>query len=285
MIRQIKQNLLTNKFAETLLLQILMIGGSYFKKLLPANTDYPKFTFRSVRRNGLHFHLDISDYQQYLIYFNLNDDSSKPLLQHIPLKNGSIIDIGANIGQTSLWIAQMLDGKINATIHAFESYNDTYRALEKNIASNKFKNIKLYNLALGNSESEIKMIEDCESNSGGFRVLSKEHDTKKKQKKVQQTKLDKFINEIQDIFLIKIDVEGYEMEVLKGGMSTINKYKPLLYIELNDKNLKQQNSSAQEVINLLLNMGYKNILNVKTNKNITEDLSGLSNCSMDIICK
>jgi FkbM family methyltransferase len=273
-----------NRVAEFFLLKLIKINYSFFKKIIPSNTNYKKGSFRNVLRDGIQFHLDISDYQQYLIYFDLQENSSKPLLNYIPNKEGVIIDIGANIGQTSLWIAQKFEKSKNIEIHAFEPYPDTFKALEKNIKANSYKNIKIFNIALGSKDDEILMVQDCETNSGGFRVFSEKHNKDKKIIKVKQVTLDLLHEQIKDVFFIKIDVEGYEMEVLKGAVNILSKYKPTLFIELNDINLKQQNSSANELIIFLENLNYSHIKNSETSIEINSKMN-LLDCSFDIICK
>lgn len=284
MLKTFKKRFLTNKFAEFFLLKLEGINHNFYKKMLPSNADYKKGAFRSVKRNGIIFYLDISDYQQYLIYFNLNENSSKPVLNFIPNKSGAILDIGANIGQTSLWIAQKFEHFNSVNIHAFEPFPETFKTLEKNIKANHYKNIKLHNVALGSSNAEIMMVQDCETNSGGFRVFSDNHDVNRTKKNVRQITLDQFKDEIKDVFFMKIDVEGYEMEVLKGAECFLKTYKPILFIELNDFNLKQQNSSAREFIDFLCKFGYKTILDAETSKNLLTFDTDLTNCSLDIIC-
>jgi hypothetical protein len=81
------------------------------------------------------------------------------------------------------------------------------------------------------------------------------------------------------IDLVKIDVEGFEYRVLKGAASVIQKYKPLLYIELSDGNLKQQNSSANQVLQFLDSLSYQ-ATDVASGQVIKEMASGHT----DVIC-
>ncbi|MBI4036864.1 FkbM family methyltransferase, partial [Candidatus Daviesbacteria bacterium] len=61
----------------------------------------------------------------------------------------------------------------------------------------------------------------------------------------------------KDIKLIKIDVEGSEINVLRGSIKVINKFHPLVFLELNKPVLESTGSSVQEVSNFLLSKGYK----------------------------
>ena len=74
-------------------------------------------------------------------------------------------------------------------------------------------------------------------------------------------KLDYFLstNNISEISLIKLDVEGFEMSVLKGAEKIIRATKPVLFIELDDDNLRENNTDAASLIQLLTGFGYTKI--------------------------
>ena len=281
MIQKIKKIIFTNIIIENIIIQLLKFKFKSVKRLIPGNDLYKKNTIRRVKRDNLIFTLDLSDYQEHLIYFYLDIDSSKPMLKYIPKKNSQIIDIGANIGQTSLYIAQHLRD-YNCEIYAFEPFPSTFKKLTQNINDNEFKNIKLFNQAVGNSNSEINMVEACETNSGSYRNFSSNDSSEKSKTLVKQIKLDQQIESFNFVNFIKIDVEGYEFEVLKGAEEIIKKMKPLLFVELNDTNLKNQNSSAIEVLNFIKQLGYNKILQAETDLDI--HTINLENCSMDIFC-
>jgi FkbM family methyltransferase len=174
-------------------------------------------------------------------------------------------------------------GKIAHKIYAFEPIPSTYEKLKYNILLNNFSSIEIFNIALGNEEDIMKMEMSCPTNSGGFKMTPKNSIIKNEWVQVLQKKLDDFYKLDNPIQFIKIDVEGYEIEVLKGAEQIIKKYTPVMVIELNDLNLKRQNSSAKELVSYVKELGYKNIINLKTIEVI--DFPKLDNCSMDILCK
>lgn len=277
----IKRTFFTNILVENLLILLCRLDY-FFSKLIPSNTHYPKYTYRTATRNGITYHLDISDYQEYLIYFDLKEDSSEPFLLHAPMKEGIFIDIGANIGQTSLNLSKKL-GTIPHTILAFEPFPSTFNKLETNISLNSFSSIKIFNIALGNEKKTIEMEMSCPTNSGGFKIAPKNSQITDDLVHVFQEKLDDYFNPNAPIQFIKIDVEGYEMEVLKGAEQTIKKYIPIMVVEVNDFNLKNQHSSAIELLHFIKNLGYNEIYNLNTMECI--DNSSLENCCIDILCK
>ena len=88
---------------------------------------------------------------------------------------------------------------------------------------------------------------------------------------------------LKSIDLIKIDVEGYEHEVLKGAKNTIAKYHPVLFVEIDENNLIQQNSSAGILIKELEDVGYS-IKRADTLEPIGPNYRKFENCHFDVIC-
>ena len=95
--------------------------------------------------------------------------------------------------------------------------------------------------------------------------------------KIEVITLDESISvENNKIDFIKIDVEGYELDVLIGGKQTINKFKPTMLIEINDHTLNRNNVNRQQIFAWLEenNYNYRNIY----------EGQGLTDSQLDIIC-
>jgi hypothetical protein len=82
------------------------------------------------------------------------------------------------------------------------------------------------------------------------------------------------------IDLVKVDIEGYEYEWLLGAEKTLSKYKPTLFIELDDNNLKQQNSSALLLVVKLKEFGYT----IFDDRIDISNQVDFDNCHFDISC-
>lgn len=124
------------------------------------------------------------------------------------------IDVGANVG---LW-ARPLTQKFNHVI-AFEPLDPVYECLEKNVQG---LNIEIHKHALGSVNDKIEMFFDSENTGGSF--VSEIGKGSIDIKRLDDLNLPKF-------GLLKIDCERHELEVLKGGVETILKYKPIIVVE------------------------------------------------------
>lgn len=155
------------------------------------------------------------------------------------IENPLILDIGANLGAYSIPLAKSLQNK-GGKIIAFEPQRIVYYQLCANVILNRLENYYAINSAVGKSNGEIEMPEiDYEKNTniGAFSIEKKyrefqgvEGSMKKFNTKVPLINLDSFDIE-KSPALIKIDVEGYELEVLKGAVDFLDKsdYPPLLF--------------------------------------------------------
>ena len=169
------------------------------------------------------------------------------------------LDIGVYRGVYSYKLSQHFK-----TVHSFEPNPLLYPYLEKNLKK-VIKNMILYNLALSdaNGESELKLPIRSKSifkdnieelfKLGAATMHPKNMIKNFKKVPIKMKKLDDI--EINNkIGFIKIDVEGHEKNVLKGGLNTIKKNKPILLIEIEEKHSKQP---VEDTINFMKTYNYK----------------------------
>jgi FkbM family methyltransferase len=253
------------------------------KGLTPSNEYYPAKSIRRCRRQGINYSLDIHDYQNWLIYFYSESDSSFGTLSYVK-KGDIVLDIGGNIGQTALMMAKKLGN--TGRIYSFEPWPGTFQQLKKNLSLNPdiSNKIQFENVALGAAPDNLMMYQDCISNNGGNRMVPQTLATSNGKVAVPVSTIDIFAGQhkLNLIDFIKIDVEGFEFKVLKGGMETIIKYKPLLFVELDDNNLREQGNNAKELIQLLIQLHYT-IVNAATGSSVFET-TNYTNCHFDILC-
>jgi len=277
------RNIFKNTFFEKIIISLIRASNNFvlFEKLAPNCYQYPKNTFREYDHKGIKLNLNISDYIQHYIYFSLKDVSHDKLLELLD-KNAVVLDVGGNIGYTALRMAQIVGE--GGKIYTFEPDPLNYSNLTKNLSLNSFKNIFASNIGLGAEYKQVKLFVNTESNRGGNRINELADSNFEIVKIVP---LDRFVadNSIDKIDLIKIDVEGYELKVLKGANEILRKHRPLLFIEFDNYNLTQQNDSAKELIAYLKEFNYK-ISHAETGDEITgANLATYLDQHFDIVCR
>lgn len=227
----------------------------YSWKLLPNNKEYTNDEFKRVKRNGANFELQVSDYMQWHVYANLPEPLWHKSWDKIT-NNSTILDIGANIGAFSIKTSKYLrQKKIKHKLLSIEPNPSIAALLQKNISINpelsSFIEIEL--TAISDTCGDMYLDVD-KANTGGGKLTSKITGTKVK---VETLDSMVFRRNLSNVSLIKIDVEGFEPNVLKGASKTIRKDRPVLIVEITDEWFKTNNSSASDVIDYLVDMDYR----------------------------
>ncbi len=242
---------LRNTLAETCL--IPMTRGknwTHWLARIPANYyQYKKGSVRNVNRNGFKMRLDISDYMQWLLYFGIETEPRDKLYSLVK-KDMTIVDIGANIGETSMAFSRIAGPK--GKIYSFEPDSNTFLHLEQHLHENNCNNVICVQTALGDKAGKL-FLGHNEHNTAGNRISTESG------KEIVVDTADNYFskNPPERIDFIKIDVEGFELRVILGALATIKRYKPLLFCEAVDEFLRIQGSSTQELVALLEKLNYK----------------------------
>lgn len=250
-------------------------------KLVPNPYQYPSGSKRSYSKNGIKLELDISDYIGHYIYFDFPDPSHQTLID-LAKPGATILDVGTNIGGTVLSFACAVGE--SGKVYGFEPDPLNYKRCLHNLRLNSFKNIEVLNAGLGNEKAKLKLEVRTPENRGGNRIAGSSSPVGEFSV-IDVVTMNDFVKEknISKVDLIKIDVEGFELKVLEGGRRVLQNSKPVLFIELDDNNLKDQGNSAKELISFLKDLGYNKIIHAENNSPVDEH-SDFRNCHYDIIC-
>tara|TARA_B110000008_G_C16942534_1_gene553098 strand:- start:1343 stop:2005 length:663 start_codon:yes stop_codon:yes gene_type:complete len=143
-------------------------------------------------------------------------------------------DIGANIGFYSFLFASIAK---NGQVISFEPVSNTFSDLKEGKNLNNYHNIQLKNFALGSEIKDQKIFFDKKELSIGTASFF-DHNSFENFETVQIDKIDNIFKLIKIPDFIKIDVEGFQMEVVKGAGNFFKKYSPLIMIEI-DQNTEK----------------------------------------------
>ena len=165
---------------------------------------------------------------------NLYEGETANLL--LKLKPKTFIDVGTHVGRFSIILA-----KQGSRVISIEPSKDNFKQLTTNIKLNNLQDkIKAFNI--GCSEKEENKILYFVPQNEGLTSLEEKEGSRKEIIKVK--KLDKICNSLNlkpnSIDIIKVDVEGFELNVLKGTSNILKKGSPLLVIEITDKKREKE---------------------------------------------
>lgn len=171
---------------------------------------------------------------------------------------GIVLDIGANLGSFVVPVAKCVEHEF----HSFEPQRVIFYQLCSNLLLNGLDNVRAKNFALGDQEHTIDAVlphYTDERNIGAFSLdtLVKTHEPTSQghTEQIQIKTLDSlgYVN----IRLIKLDVEGYELSVLKGAVDTLknNHYPPILFESWTQ--FDWWHDRSQELMSFITGLGYK----------------------------
>ncbi len=176
------------------------------------------------------------------------------LIRRFLKKDSVVLDIGANIGWYSINLSRDLP---QGRIIAFEPIPRTYDYLGKNIFLNGLSNIKTYNVGLSRQAGFFNFYYN-RNFSGATSLVNITNSRDADLVKCRVEKLDDFLKKIKlkHIDFIKCDAEGAEKLVIDGGLETIKKHKPVIFVELLRKWSAKFNYHPNRVIDTLKEAGY-----------------------------
>lgn len=157
----------------------------------------------------------------------------------------TILDIGSHIGLTALTV-NMLSS--NNKIICFEPFHNSFELLNHNTQG--ISNITTENYGFSDEPREVQMIErkdyPCMNEIYNNKKLYSDDYNHDKKKEVCQFYCLDSLDPMEPISVVKIDVESHEYEVLKGGLNFLEKFQPVIIIEIFDENFNKVNTLLNE---------------------------------------
>lgn len=190
-----------------------------------------------------------------------HDQNMLPQLDNYIKEGDTVVDIGAYVGDHTIYYAN----KVGETgkVLAFEPNKDAFECLNHNLTNHK--NTQCYYLAVGEKVGKISIDDSCVNKGMAYATQGSEVDV---------ITLD--LISLDRLDFLKIDCEGFELQVLRGGKRTIEHFMPIMLIEINDATLNRYGINRKEIFDLLTDYGYiyKNVYKGQT----------LRDSQLDIIC-
>jgi len=158
-----------------------------------------------------------------------------------------VVEVGSNIGAHTVPMARLC---APGPLYAFEPQQRVFQILCANLALNDVRNVLAFPDAVGAEPGHVLVPAidyGARGNFGGVSVMPERSDSPGL--KTRLVTVDGL--ELAACHLLKVDVEGFEVQVLRGARATIARHRPLLYVE-NDRRAHQQ-----ELISLIDELGYR----------------------------
>jgi FkbM family methyltransferase len=214
-----------------------------------------------VNRDGITWRLDLKEGIDFGIFLGLYERSTKIAIRRWVRTGFVALDIGANIGTHSLELARQVGA--TGAVFAFEPTIFAYSKLLNHLALNPIlaRTVKAERLLLAASDDRLPVVQVYSSwplihevglhaihagrsqSTDGARIIS----------------LDTYLNRtrVQTVDFIKLDVDGFECEVLEGGQECLEKFRPTILMELAPYCLRERGASLERLVDLLACRGYR----------------------------
>lgn len=214
-----------------------------------------------VRRGtGYMMQLDLEDMvQESIFFFGFYE---KPLATYFisQLSEGMVfVDVGAHVGQYTLLASKEVGP--TGHVYSFEPHPTNFEALSYNVRLNEFTNVSLYNAALADSLLECELFinaADAGRRNRGTHSLRVQKDWSRSAAiPIRAMRLDDVLGYVTRLDVLKIDVEGAELLVLKGAEKLLARFRPIIAFESAEESTASFGHSTTDAKRLLAERGYR----------------------------
>ena len=187
--------------------------------------------------------------------------SEREILEHFltRLEPGDVVwDVGANIGLYAVLSSRMVGS--SGTVYCFEPEIHTSDMLRRNIALNAIENVRVQNCALGREDTTGMLFRSSTSNVGSHSMAQRDGEVAHKGAFINVRSGDSLVrsNELPKPDIVKIDVEGAEVEVIKGMREILRKRFPrVLLVEMHPDVIPLFGDSDKMVLNIMKESRYE----------------------------
>ena len=206
-----------------------------------------------VEVDGQKFHLDVSGGLRTtwnLYYKRIHEPQVTSIFCSLINGGATVVDVGASIGYYTLLAAKRVGN--DGSVYAFEPHPPSFERLIENVKLNDWKNVQAFNFAISDKKGEKKLyvFKSGRASGSGFALRNDSVPIT-----VKTMPLEDAVK--TDIDLVKMDIEGAEVEVLKGMERTLAKGKVKIICEVHPKHISLLGHDVSEITELLKKHSYK----------------------------
>lgn len=223
-----------------------------------------KNTQLQIQRKGINWEVDLNEAIEFNIFLTseYEPELAKKMKEYIRVGD-TVIDIGANIGAHTLPLAQLV-GK-NGHIYAIEPTDYAIEKLKKNIDLNPNLKDRITTLQAFLADITTTLPESVSASWSINKTIRSENRNQldmgfgKSIENATKITLDELVEErlkLSRLDAIKIDIDGYEVDLLRGAEKTLERFSPLIFIEFSPIHYEGQKTNFEEQVNILTEHGY-----------------------------
>lgn len=212
-------------------------------------------------RDGITYDLDISQGIDFAIYLaNIYERQTKAALRKLVVPGSLVLDIGANIGAHTLHLAQCVGPE--GRIIAFEPTDFAFRKLRRNLDLNPSLAARVAAchcfLTKNDADNVPSAIYSSWPLARGADLHEKHLGREMRTESAQARSLDSVLTELADrkVQLVKLDVDGFECDVLRGATTLLRDVRPIFVMELAPYVLEERGTSLEELMSHFIPNGY-----------------------------
>lgn len=190
---------------------------------------------------------------QRAVEFGVNEPHFAVIIDSLLKEDNTVLDVGANLGTHSILMSKKV---FKGKVLSFEPQALTFSILQNNLLLNSCSNVFPYRFAITAKDYEVIAMEPFVF--GGPRINNGDISLAIGKMPLGDLVLSKTIDELQlqALNFIKMDIQGAELSALRGAEITLMRFRPYIFLEIEERNLRKFGVSSKELIEYLLGLDY-----------------------------
>jgi FkbM family methyltransferase len=204
---------------------------------------------------GIRLLLDPEDYFQCMMFYGRYTPEILQVLEHFVAPGDKVIDVGAHLGYFSIHLGRLVTR--SGRVYSVEPDPRAMECLARSVAANHMEWIETFPVALSASKRSINFY--LSPQLGWSTAVRNTHLVNLRTINVETVPLDWLVEcgkVSPELRLVKLDVEGFEVQVLRGMQRVLQESRPILVVEVNDRMLTAQGDSPTGLLDLVRSFDY-----------------------------
>ena len=226
-----------------------------FRALVPVAQKHAQ-RIQCVRSHGFRIYVDRRD---RLVGNNIAKGVYEPhvtaAIRRVLRPGDTFVDLGANVGYFSLMAATLV-GRMGHVI-GFEARPDNVALAKRSVRKNGFENVTIHSLAVAEKEKVLKMAAP-EHTSLSVVVDASRADCQDGFVEIRAVAVDDMLGGLADVDVVKMDIDGGELQAVQGMRETLRRCRPILFFEFSPFTLEAYGQiKPEELITEIQSLGYQ----------------------------